>query len=368
MAQSLKAFMTASRSGRILFTGGGSTGHVAVNLALIPKFIEEGWQVAYVESKNGIERDLVEPLENLTYFPILTGKFRRYRDLKNITDPFKVMGGTLQAYRLIRKWKPHVIFSKGGFVSVPVVIGGWLNRIPTLIHESDLTPGLANRMAVPFANKVLTTFPETSEYVKGDKTLPVGPVVRENLLKGKPERGRRYCGLNQTKPVLLVAGGSLGSRAINQVTRENLDQLLKDFQIVHLCGKGHHDPSIKREGYCSFEYVNEALPDILAMTDLVVSRAGSNMIFEFLALQKPMLLIPLPKSSSRGDQLLNAESFKRSGYAHVLLEEEMTGESFLSAIHKLHTEKQKLIENMTKKQTLDGIESLVAIIKTEVKE
>ncbi|GGH77049.1 UDP-N-acetylglucosamine--N-acetylmuramyl-(pentapeptide) pyrophosphoryl-undecaprenol N-acetylglucosamine transferase [Pullulanibacillus pueri] len=367
MAQSLKAFMTASRSRRILFTGGGSTGHVAVNLALIPKFLDEGWQVAYVGSKNGIERELIEPLEKVIYFPILTGKFRRYRDLKNVTDPFKVMGGTLQAYRLIHRWKPHVIFSKGGFVSVPVVIGGWLNRIPTLIHESDLTPGLANRMAVPFANKVLTTFPETSDYVKRNKTLSVGPIIRESLLKGDPERGRRYCGLNESKPILLVAGGSLGSKAINLVIRENLDQLLKDFQIVHLCGKGHHDPSIKREGYCRFEYVNEALPDILAMTDLVVSRAGSNMIFEFLAVRKPMLLIPLPKSSSRGDQLLNAESFNRAGYAHVLLEEEMTEESFLNAVHKLHNETQNLIANMTKKQGLGGIETLTAIIKAEVK-
>ena len=367
MPQSIKSFLNHKEAKRILFTGGGSTGHVAVNLALIPKFLEEGWEIAYVGSREGIERELISQLDGVRYYPISTGKLRRYWDMKNFLDPLKVMGGVFQASRIIHKWKPHVIFSKGGFVSVPVVIGGFLNRVPTIIHESDITPGLANRIALPFASKVLATFPETRDHIKGDKTQIIGPVVRESIKQGDPQKGRALCGFTEEKPVLLVAGGSLGSVAINEKIRSNLDVLLKEFQIVHLCGKGKLEDSVQRVGYKCYEYLDKALPDVLAMTDVVVSRAGSNMIFEFLALRKPMLLIPLPKASSRGDQLLNAESFVKSGYAKVLYEEEMTDSNFLENLNDVYDKRHQFIENMENVHDYDSLKVIMEVIMDECK-
>jgi UDP-N-acetylglucosamine--N-acetylmuramyl-(pentapeptide) pyrophosphoryl-undecaprenol N-acetylglucosamine transferase len=278
-----------------MFTGGGSAGHVTVNMALIPRFLEEGWSVVYIGSESGIERKLISTLPDVKYFAISTGKLRRYMDVQNVKDPFKVVKGLFQAYRLIKAHKPNVIFSKGGFVSVPVVIGAWLNRVPLLIHESDLTPGLANRISIPFATGVCTTFSETGSMLKEGKCRHVGAVIREEVKQGNADLGRAFCGFTPNKPVILVMGGSLGARKINQTVRQALSHLTKRFQIVHLCGKNQVDPSLVMPGYKQFDYINEQLPDVLAMSDIVVSRAGSNSIFEFLSLKKPMLLIPLTK-------------------------------------------------------------------------
>ncbi|SFX12359.1 UDP-N-acetylglucosamine-N-acetylmuramylpentapeptide N-acetylglucosamine transferase [Thermoactinomyces sp. DSM 45891] len=332
---------------KVLFTGGGTAGHVTVNLALIPKFQEDQWEVSYIGSYDGIERELIGKLENVPYEPVTTGKLRRYFDLKNIKDPFKVLQGIWEAYRKIRKLKPDVIFSKGGFVSVPVVLGGWMNRVPILIHESDLTPGLANKIAMPFANKVCTTFAETMKHIKGNKGEYLGAVVREELFSGDRKRGLILCDFVSSKPVLLVMGGSMGSQKINQVVRENLDALLPTYQIVHITGKGAMDQSLLRKpGYRQFEYVSWELPDLIAMADLVVSRAGSNSIFEFASLHKPMLLIPLSRAASRGDQILNASLFEKQGIAEVLMEEDLANESFLDAITSTWVKRDQLIENM----------------------
>lgn len=360
---------------KIIFTGGGSAGHVTVNLALIPKFIEEGWTAEYIGSEGGIEKQLVHDLNNnlngnlsqVTYNAISTGKLRRYLDWNNIKDPFKVMKGVLQAYRLIKKQRPNVIFSKGGFVSVPVILGAWLNRVPVVIHESDITPGLANKISIPFSTKVCTTFPETIQHLRTKKAEYVGAIVREELKRGSAERGQSLCEFTKDKPILFIVGGSLGSQRINQVIRASLDQLLPNFQIVHICGKGQIDRSLSSEGYKQFEYVNQELPDVMAMSDLVISRAGSNLLFELLALRKPMLLIPLSKKASRGDQLLNAQSFKKMGYCEVLFEEDLSEETLLQGIKKVFENRFQYVENMKKTEEQDPIQKVIEIIEKVAK-
>lgn len=348
---------------RILFTGGGSAGHVIVNLALIPVFQREGWEIDYIGSKNGIERSLIEQIDGVTYYPISTGKLRRYMSLENVKDPFKVIKGTLQVWRIIGKQKPSVIFSKGGFVSVPVVLASKLRGVSAVIHESDYTPGLANKLAIPFSKKVLATFPETMKYLPEDKAEYVGAVIREELFEGNKEKGLSLCGFSPRKPVLLIMGGSGGSEKINNTIRDTLDQLLDHFQVVHICGSGKVDTSIKREGYIQFEYVNEELKDIFAATDFVLSRAGSNAIFEFLALRIPMLLIPLSKEASRGDQIINAKSFQEKSYARVLEEEDLTEETLVKELEKLVQQGPIMLDKMKTYQSEKSRDRVVEIIK-----
>lgn len=352
---------------RILFTGGGTAGHVIVNLALIPHFQREGWAIDYIGSKSGIERDLIKELPNITYYPISTGKLRRYMSLENLKDPFKVLKGTLDAWKVIRKTKPHIIFSKGGFVSVPVVVAARLRRVPTIIHESDVTPGLANKLAIPFAKKVLTTFTETENYLPQKKTEHVGAVVREELFQGSKTRGYELTNLTPDKPIILIMGGSIGSQKINEALRLNLDILLKKYQFIHICGRDNVDASIQKKGYIQFEYVNEELKDIFAITDLVISRAGANAIFEFLALDLPMLLIPLSLAASRGDQIDNAKSFKENGFAHVLPEEELTTERLADEIDALKQAAPMIKEHMKKYSSETSREKTIQIIENMAK-
>ncbi|GAB4073885.1 undecaprenyldiphospho-muramoylpentapeptide beta-N-acetylglucosaminyltransferase [Barrientosiimonas marina] len=348
---------------RLLFTGGGTAGHVIVNLALIPAFQNEGWEIDYIGSHDGIERKLVGSLNNVTYYPISTGKLRRYLSTENIKDPFKVVKGVMQAWRIIGKQKPSVIFSKGGFVSVPVIMAAKLRGVPTVIHESDFTPGLANRLSIPFAKKVLATFPETMNYLPEKKSEHVGAVVRDELFAGDKTEGLTMCDFTSNKPVLLVMGGSGGAEKINQTVRENLDQLLTMFQIAHICGQGKTDPSFEQAGYAQFEYVNEELQNLFAATDLVLSRAGSNAIFEFLALHKPMLLIPLSRSASRGDQIINAQSFKDQNFARVMEEEELTDESLVNELSQLKKQAPVIVDHMKNYRSDKSRERVMSIIK-----
>ncbi|GAE93374.1 UDP-N-acetylglucosamine-N-acetylmuramyl-(pentapeptide) pyrophosphoryl-undecaprenol N-acetylglucosamine transferase [Gracilibacillus boraciitolerans JCM 21714] len=351
---------------QIIFTGGGGTaGHVMVNLAIIPEFVKEGWTVDYIGSVNGIEKDLIEPLKGVTYHSISTGKLRRYFSKENFKDPFKVVKGTWQAHRIIGKKKPAVIFSKGGFVSVPVLVAARLKGVPAVIHESDYTPGLANKLAIPFAKKVLATFPETLNYLPEDKAEWIGAVVREELYTGQREKGFKLTGLNSTKNVLLIMGGSAGSQKINQAIRAGLDQLLEEFQVIHICGKDNVDESYAQPGYVQYEYVQEELKDILAITDLVCSRAGANSIFEFLALNKPMLLIPLSRNASRGDQIVNADSFKKQGYAKVLEEEQLTTETLRKALQQLKKDKLQIKDKMNQYRSSEAKEKVMEIIKQQ---
>lgn len=352
---------------QILFTGGGSAGHVIVNLALIPIFQQEGWKVDYIGSQNGIEKKLIDQLDGVTYHDISTGKLRRYMSLENLKDPFKVMKGVFQTWWILGKCKPSVIFSKGGFVSVPVVLAGKLRGIPTLIHESDLTPGLANKIAIRFAKKVFTTFPETEQFLPEKKVEYVGAVIREALFHGSIEKGYILTKLNRDKPILLIMGGSGGSQNINRIVRESLGEILPVFQIIHICGEGNRDTNIQQQGYVQFEYVNEALKDIFAITDYVLSRAGSNAIFEFLALRIPMLLIPLSLEASRGDQIDNAKSFVNQGFAHVLYEENLTKDQLINELNNLKSFGAILSDNMGSLKNEKTREQVVELIKLHQK-
>ena len=357
--------MAVKNEKSILFTGGGTAGHVIVNLALIPYFQQAGWKIDYIGSKDGIERELIADLPNVTYHQISTGKLRRYLSIENLKDPFKVIKGTFDAWRIIGKVKPKVIFSKGGFVSVPVVVAARMRRVPTIIHESDITPGLANKLATKFAKKVLTTFPETVNYLPEKKAIHVGAVIREDLFTGNSETAYAWTKLSPEKPIILIMGGSSGSEKINRVVRENVTALLEKAQIIHICGNGNMDETIEVDGYRQYEYVNKELKHVLAVTDYVISRAGSNAIFEFLALNIPMLLIPLSLTASRGDQIDNANSFEKSGFAHQLKEEEVTADSLIKAIDHLIDDApnikaviKKQESKKSRKQVIDLIESM----------
>ncbi|PAV29808.1 undecaprenyldiphospho-muramoylpentapeptide beta-N-acetylglucosaminyltransferase [Virgibacillus profundi] len=352
---------------RILFTGGGTAGHVIVNLALIPVYQRDGWEIDYIGSKEGIERKLIGQLDGVTYHAISTGKLRRYMSKENFKDPFKVLKGTMQAARIMGKTKPSIIFSKGGFVSVPVMLASKLRRVPAVIHESDYTPGLANKIAIPFAKKVLATFPETMNFLPEKKAEYVGAIIREELFKGEKEKGLAYAGLTKEKPVLLIMGGSGGSRKINETVRTSLPELLDTFQIIHICGQGNLDPDVKEKGYAQFEYINEEVKDIFAASDYVLSRAGSNAIFEFLALQIPMLLIPLSKEASRGDQIINARSFAEKRYARVMEEEGLTKDSLIQELSQLKEYAPIMIDKMKEYKSEKARDRVVEILREEQK-
>ena len=345
----------------IVLTGGGTAGHVTPNLALIPELKKAGYNVIYIGTENGMERGLVEKT-GVEYHYVSTGKLRRYMSKDNFTDMFKVVKGIGEAKKLIKRLKPDIVFSKGGFVAVPVVLGAKFNGVPVIAHESDMTPGLANKIAMPFAKKICTTFPETVKYI-GKKGIHTGTPIRKELFEGDKEKGLKLCGFDNEKPVIMMMGGSLGSQKINKVLRAALTEITTGFQLVHICGKGNVDKSINIKGYKQFEYLSEELPHVLACADMVISRAGSNSISEFLALKKPALLIPLSAKASRGDQILNAQSFEKQGYCLVLNEEDMTPESLLKAIKELYLAKDSLITAMAKSPVSNGVENVMNIIR-----
>ena len=347
---------------KIILTGGGTAGHVTPNLALLPELKARGYEISYIGSYDGIERSLIESA-GVAYTGISSGKLRRYFDWKNFTDPFRVLKGFAQARAILKKERPDVVFSKGGFVSVPVVLAAGALGIPAVIHESDITPGLANKLAIPKAKKVCCNFPETMKYLPEGKSILTGSPIRKELLEGNAAAGLSLCGFTNDKPILMVIGGSIGSVAVNAQIREVLPDLLKDFQIVHVCGKDNVDESLKNTfGYCQFDYVKEELADLFAMADIVISRAGANTICELLALKKPSLLIPLPAASSRGDQILNANSFEKQGFATKLNQENMNAQTLLDAVHNLYENRSKYIDTMTAANQADSVKTIADLL------
>lgn len=347
---------------RIILTGGGTAGHVTPNIALLPRLKELHYDIHYIGSYQGIEKELIEQF-GIPYHGISSGKLRRYFSLKNFTDPFRIIKGLAEADKLIKTLQPDVIFSKGGFVSVPVVMAGKRRHVPTIIHESDMTPGLANKIAIPSATKVCCNFPETLEYLPKEKAVLSGSPIRQELLSGNKIAAMDLCGFSADKPIILVIGGSLGSVAVNNAVRAALPELLKSFQIVHLCGKGKVDESLNNTtGYRQFEYIKEELRDIFAMTDIVISRAGANAICELLALRKPNLLIPLSANASRGDQILNARSFERQGFSLVLEEEEVTKDTLLEAVQNLYDNRNTFIDAMRNSGQQDSINTILNLV------
>ena len=352
----------------IILTGGGTAGHVTPNIALLPRLKELQYDIHYIGSYNGIEKELIEQF-GIPYHGISSGKLRRYFSVQNFTDPFRVLKGFGEAQKLIKLLKPDVIFSKGGFVSVPVVMAGKKCKVPVIIHESDMTPGLANKLSIPSAVKVCCNFPETVELLPADKAVLTGSPIRQELLEGDAEKARNFTGFTSEKPVILVIGGSLGAVAVNNAVRSNLPELLKDFQVIHLCGRGKLDPTLNNQnGYVQYEYIKDELKDLFALTDIVISRAGANAICELLALHKPNLLIPLSANASRGDQILNARSFERQGFSMVLEEEEITSEKFLSCVHTLYDNRKQYADAMSSSHQQNSIDTIIELIESAVNE
>ena len=352
---------------RIVLTGGGTAGHVTPNIALLPRLKELGYDIRYIGSYQGIEKTLIEDC-NIPYYGISSGKLRRYFDLKNFSDPFRVIKGFSEAAKLMKELKPDVVFSKGGFVSVPVVLAAKQRKIPVIIHESDMTPGLANKLSIPAAAKVCCNFPETVEHLPKGKAILTGSPIRQELLTGDKEKALKFTGLSGNKPVLLIIGGSLGSVIVNEAVRSILPDLLKKFDIIHLCGKGKVDSSLTAmSGYVQYEYISEELKDLFALADIVISRAGANSICEFLALRKPALLIPLSAAASRGDQILNANSFAKQGFSAVLEEEQLNGETLGTALNELWENRASYIEAMSNSPMGDAIETITGLFEEVTK-
>lgn len=347
---------------KIVLTGGGTAGHVTPHFALLDYFKEENIEVYYIGSKNGIEKQIVQAID-IPYFGISTGKLRRYFALKNFTDPFRIIGGFFQSISHLRKIKPQLIFSKGGFVSVPVVLAGWLLKIPVIIHESDMTPGLANKISKPFCKKILTTFEETLKYLPADKGIFTGSPVRESLKDGNEQAGFAFTGFNESKPIIMMMGGSIGSVKINTTLRTSLPTLLENFQIIHLCGKSNYDQSLDSlTGYKQYEFVSSELKDLFAITDIMLSRAGSNAINEFLFLQIPSLLIPLSKSASRGDQILNANAFEKQGFSMVIQEEDLTSDALIEGLNALNSSRNGYVKAIRNGKATNGAKNVFDVL------
>ena len=347
---------------KIVFTGGGTAGHVTPNIALFPFLEKEGYDCFYIGSYHGIEQRLMEDFD-VPYYGISTGKLRRYFDLKNLSDPFRVIKGYSQALKILKELKPDIVFSKGGFVSVPVIRAAATLKIPCIIHESDMTPGLANKLCIPVATKVCCNFPETIKYVPAGKAILTGSPIRTELTSGSKLAALDLCGFSANKPVVMVIGGSQGATSVNVMVREALPKLLEDFQVVHICGKDKVDNlMLTIPGYKQFEYLKSDLKDVFAMADIVVSRAGANAICELLALKKPNLLIPL-QVGSRGDQILNARSFEEQGFSIVLREDFTDCDILTEKIYELYENRQTYIDKMSESDQMNSIETIINLIK-----
>lgn len=352
---------------KIVLTGGGTAGHVTPNLALIENLQLEGWQIDYIGSANGVEKNLVESV-NIPFHAISTGKLRRYFSWKNFIDPFKIIFGLVQALILLHKLETDIVFSKGGFVAFPVVVAAWLSRIPVIAHESDLSPGLANRLCFPFVNKICLTFDIAKKHFKRQSKVEVtGTPIRHTLFHGSKARGLALCGFNEDKPCLMMIGGSQGASSINQVLRACLPALTQHFQVIHLCGKGKIDKALAAlPGYFQLEYANTELPDLFATSDIIISRAGANSLYEILALQKPHILIPLSAKVSRGDQIQNARYFSEQKISFVIPEETLNPTRLLQVIEEVSAFQDDIIQRIKLLNIESAAVKIINIIKEQL--
>ncbi|VEG90352.1 undecaprenyldiphospho-muramoylpentapeptide beta-N-acetylglucosaminyltransferase [Legionella spiritensis] len=352
---------------KLVLTGGGTAGHVTPNLALIEHLQSQDWTIDYIGSAMGVEQTIVAST-GVPFHAISAGKLRRYFSWNNFLDPFKVLLGIFQAFRLLRRLETDVVFSKGGFVAFPVVVAAWLNRIPVVAHESDISPGLANRLGFPFVNKICVTFAIAKKHFRNqDKVAITGTPIRQQLFQGDRQRGLELCGFQGDKPCLMVIGGSMGANAINQAVREALPVLTAQFQVIHLCGKGKTDPALAgKSDYFQLEYATDELADLFAASDLVISRAGANALYEILALQKPHILIPLSAKVSRGDQIQNAEYFREQGISVVIPEEELTATSLLNAIEDVNARRDEIMIRINSLNIESAVLKIVSIIKEQL--
>ena len=351
----------------IVMTGGGTAGHITPNIALIPRLKKAGFKIYYVGLRGGLEQKLITEL-GIPFYGITGGKLRRYLDVKNFTDLFKISAGFVESLRLIGKLKPDIVFSKGGFVSTPVVWAASVRHVPVVSHESDMTIGLANKLAAPFATKICYTFPETGAGIPAGKGVYTGLPIRPELLAGVKKKGFEMCGFDSVNPIVLVIGGSQGSEFINNMVTSSLKELLGTFQVCHVVGRGN----IKKEfadlkGYRQFDYVTSELPHLFAMADVVVTRGGATSLFELLALNKPNVIIPYSLKASRGDQIVNAESFKKQGFSEVLAERDadgspLTSSRFLNTLIGVYNNKGRYIAAMEASKAHDGLENVFRVV------
>lgn len=348
----------------IVLTGGGSAGHVTPNLAIIPKLKEYGFDIQYIGTKNGIEREIIEGID-IPYNIISAGKLRRYFDLKNLVDPFKIIAGTLKALSILKKLKPKAVFSKGGFVSVPVVFAAKRLGIPIILHESDYTPGLANKICIPRANKVCVAFSSTLEYIPQDKGVYTGLPLRKEITMGDRQKGLKLCGFSGSKPVLLIMGGSLGAKGLNDAVDNIMTELVKKYDVVHIRGKQNLIDSKVPDGYKQFGFIDNDMGHIYAASDIMLSRAGATAVFEILELALPALLVPLPIASSRGDQIQNAKYFEKKGFSYVLEQKKLTADTLSRNIEKLYEERKALRNNMEKAKIPNAAQIVAEIIVNE---
>ncbi len=350
----------------IVFTGGGTAGHVTPNIALIHELQQDDWNIAYIGSNSGIESGMIKSL-GIPFYGISSGKLRRYFSLKNFIDPFKILWGVFQSFRLFRKLKPDVVFSKGGFVAFPVVVGAWLNRIPVVAHESDMSPGLANRLSFPFVNKICLTFePAKNHFKNQDRVEVTGTPIRSELLKGDSSKALQLCGWNPQKPCILVIGGSLGAGTINRVIREAIEKITLEYQVIHVCGKGKVDPSLAQvAGYWQFEYVHAELADFFAAAAVLISRSGANSLYEILALAKPHILIPLSAKVSRGDQIQNARYFQQQGISIVIQDDQLTSERLFEALQEVKLNGVTIITKIKALNIQSATTRVISIIKEQ---
>lgn len=349
---------------RIVFTGGGTAGHVTPNLAIMAALYTEGWQIDYIGSEMGVEKTIIAET-GLPYHGISTGKLRRYFSWRNFVDPFKIILGVAQSYRLLKQMQTDIVFSKGGFVAFPVVVGAWLNRIPVVAHESDLSPGLANRLSFPFVNKICLTFAAAKDHFKTkDKVEVTGTPIRKELFEGLKANAYDLTGFPGKKPCLLVIGGSQGSASLNRAVRHGIDYLTEQYEVIHLCGKGKIDAEfLNYPGYFQMEYANEELPDLYAAADIVVSRAGANSLYEILALHKPHVLVPLSAASSRGDQIQNARYFQGLGISQVVDDQDLSADTLIEAIEYVNRNKEAISAKIRALRIRSATSDIIAIIK-----
>ncbi len=343
----------------LILTGGGTAGHCTPNVALLPYLKNDFTNIYYIGSENGIEKNIIANT-NIPYYDIPTVKFNRSLTIKNFTIPYKLVRGINKAGEIIDKLKPDVVFSKGGYVSVPTIIAAYKRKIPVITHESDLTMGLANRFTARYCSKILTAFPETAENIKNAEYC--GLPLRKNLYSPADKKELlSYFGFSGIKPILLITGGSQGAKIINDCVRKALPNLLNKFDIIHICGKGNLSKEKPLKGYFEVEYMNK-IENAFKIASVCVSRAGANTLFELLSLKLPCLLIPLSSSASRGDQIDNAEYFYKKGMVNVLPQKTMTVESLTQSIFTTYNNRINIIINIEKSPIKDCSRKISRII------
>lgn len=341
----------------IVFTGGGTAGHIMPNLAIIEKLKE--YKIYYFGS-NGLEKDIVSKYKNIEFVEIPSVKFIRSLTPKNLLIPLKLLKSIKQCKEKLKEIKPTLIFSKGGYVSIPVCLAGEKLGINILTHESDLTIGLANKIIAKKSKHLCCSFEQTANKYKKN-AIHTGSPIRDKITQGKKSIIVERHKLKNNKPIITIIGGSLGASAINKVIWDNIKALTNKYNIFHIVGKNKSNKDIKTDGYYQFEFI-EDIENYFQASDIVISRAGSNTIFELLTLQKPMLLIPLPKEQSRGDQILNAENFYKQGLSNILYQEKLNKENLLNKIEETYKNKNNYIEKIRNTKNINGSNKILKLI------